>query len=254
MPRTNQEMTQKEIDAYQAFCTEHRIVCDDSAAASVNGDLIGDYIVFTWKEDITPATLAVALEKLRDRLSFYTLAQANYKRIADEDPERSNTLNRWFQGPGNTSLAKDGEECFQNQTALLTELQGREITPKTIQDAIGRASFKSGLHFTQTPRPVDPRQHVDDGKGFLHDEKNPRYRGGKLNHAYVEPGSKQAATPQLDASESRWREMAENLRGNTHSVNAELAATNGSTWAETFSLRRAILNRNKSLINRMGTA
>jgi hypothetical protein len=168
MSRTSQELTQQEIDAFQKFCNENRIVSDESEAGNANGNLIGEYIAITWGEDITPATLAVALSKLRDRIVFYTPAQAAYKKFADENPERANALNTWLYSASNTSLVRDGEESYQNQSALLAELRGREITPQTIQDAIGRAGYKKGLHYVPTiSRDVDPRQHTDDGKGFM---------------------------------------------------------------------------------------
>ena len=85
MGRTSTEITQKEKDAFHNFCTEHRIVTDDEVGRA-NGDLIGEYIVLTWKEDITPRTLAVALDKLRDRIVFYSEAEWQLKQIADEDP------------------------------------------------------------------------------------------------------------------------------------------------------------------------
>ena len=129
-----------------------------------------------------------------------------------------------------------------------------KITPKTIQDAIGRASFKRGLHFTQAPRRVDPRQYADDGTGFLHDEKNLRYRNGKLNHAHVEPGTKQETMSSLDPSEARWQEMAEALRGNTHSKNAELERIRGKNWRETNELRKKALNANPVIVTKMGVA
>jgi hypothetical protein len=252
--RTNEQLTQTEIDAFQKFCNDHRIVSDEGEVGLANGTLIGEYLINTWEVDLTPETLKVALEKLRDRLTFYSEAQAKYKQVAQEDPERANALLHWLQGPGNTSLVKEGEEALQNQSTLLVELRGREITPKNIQDAIGRAAHKRGLYFTQTPRHVDPRQHTDDGKGFLHDEKNPRYRNGKLNHAHVEPGTKQETMSSLDPSEARWQEMAEALRGNTHGKNAELERIRGKNWRETYELRKKALNANPVIVTKMGVA
>jgi hypothetical protein len=253
MPRTSATITQAEIDAFQKFCIEHRIITDGEAG-NANGNQIGEYIAVTWGEDITPATLAVAFEKLRDRLTFYTPAQAEYKMVADQEPDRASQFNAWFTSRANTSLVTDGEEGFQNETILLAELRGRDINPKNIQDAIGRASFKSGLHFVQAPRPVDPRQHKDDGSGFLRNEKNPRYRNGRINHAYVEPGSKQETQKNLDPSEAQWRSMAESLCGNSHSKTAEIQRIHGKNWRETYELRKKALNTNPVLVNRYGAA
>jgi hypothetical protein len=254
MARTSETLTQAEVDAYKKFCADNNIVNDESQAGLANGDQIGNYIVFQWGEDITPATLAVALEKLRDRIAFYTPAQAKYKVIADEDITRANKLDDWFKGPGNTSLVKTGEEAFENSAALLIELRGREISAKNIHDAIGRISFKSGLHFVPSPRRMDPRQHQDQGEGFISKDADPHYRRGKLNHAYQEPGSKQEAPKSLDPSEAQWRAMAEALRGNTHSKNAELEGIHGKNWRETYELRKRALNVNPVTITKFGVA
>src|SRR6266478_6391174 len=118
MARTSPTVTKKENDAYQKFCDEHNIVADESEAARINGDEIGNYIAVQGGEDITPATLAVALQKLRDRLTFYTPAQAEYKKVADKNPTAANELNSWFQHQ--TILEKeDSDVGLQNQTVLL---------------------------------------------------------------------------------------------------------------------------------------
>src|SRR5467141_5110902 len=126
MARTSVEITQQEIDTFATFCNEHHINTEGELGAQ-NGNLIGEFIAITWGEDITPGTLKVAMDKLRDRIAFYTPAQAAYKKFADENPERANALNAWFHSPGNTSLVKEGEEALQNQSTLLVEIRGREI-------------------------------------------------------------------------------------------------------------------------------
>jgi len=113
MARTNEQLTQQEIDVFQEFCSAHRIISDESEVGQANGNLIGGYIAFTWREDITPQTLAVAFGVLRDRIVFYTPARFEYKKIADEDSARANTLNQWFHSSANSSLFKDGEQAFQ---------------------------------------------------------------------------------------------------------------------------------------------
>jgi len=217
MARTNEQLTQSEVNAYQKFCTEHRIISDESEAGLANGNLIGEYILITWGEDITPATLAVALEKMRDRIAFYTPAQAEYKKIADEDVARADVLNTWYQSPSNTTLVRDGEEAFQNEAALLAELRGREITPKTIHDAVGRVSFKRGLHYVPTARPVDPRQHAPSGAFMAKNDVNlsPRQHAAR---------AKQAAAIGRISEEpvTDYRALAEAVKGPTHSKTEQI--------------------------------
>jgi hypothetical protein len=217
MARTSEQLSQLEVDAFNRFCNEHRIVCDDSNAGHANGNLMGDYIVFSWKENITQETLAVALSKLRDRLVFYSDSEWAYKKIADEDSVRAQTLNQWFESSSNSALVSSGEEGLKNQSALLAELKGREITPQTIQDAIGRAGYKHGLHYAtdRIPRPADPRQHADDGKGmFSKDDTNlsPRDHARLAKEAADKAAGRSAPTAGTD-----FRALAEAVKGKTHS-------------------------------------
>jgi hypothetical protein len=241
MARTSIAITQQEIDAFQKFCNEHRIVTEGEVGRA-NGDLFGDYIAITRGVDITPATLAIALEKLRDRIVFYTPAQAAYKKIADEDPARANALNAWFHSPANTSLMTEGEPGYQNQTVLLAELRGRGIDSKSINDAIGRASFKRGLHYVPTPRSVDPRQHAASGAFAPKSETNLTAR----DHAKRAADAAAAASGNKQPSESTdYRALSEQIKGRTHSATERIArlfitkpGTSEILWPETYEARK----------------
>jgi hypothetical protein len=242
-PRTSQEITQQEIQAFAKFCGDHDIVIDGSVGEQ-NANALGDYIVDLWKVEITDETLEVALGKLRDRIVFYTPAQVKYRKIAAEDIERANQLIAWFQGPGNTSLVRAGDQGFENQTALLVELKGREISSREIQNAIGRLSFKSGLHFVPAPRPVDSRQHVDDGRGFMpKDSVNLTARDHKrLADAATATALGQESVPTTD-----YQALAENVRGRTHSESERIArlfvtkpGTSEILWPDTYEARRRV--------------
>src|SRR5579872_4046576 len=73
--RTSTTITSAEKNAYDQFCAMHHILNDETPAALKNGDLIGGYICKTWNEDIKEGTLMVALEKLRDQLTFIPAEQ-----------------------------------------------------------------------------------------------------------------------------------------------------------------------------------
>jgi hypothetical protein len=141
-------------------------------------------------------------------------------------------------------LVKDGDDGLVNQVALLSELRGREIVSKNIQDAIGRASFRGDLRFVPTPRKVNPLQHTSDGTTFLHEAKNPRYHGGKLNHSYKEPESKPAQqTGRVDAWEKLCKQL---LNYGTHGQQAAMreaydsAHSQGKSWREVYAEMSAL--------------
>jgi len=213
MARTNEQLTQQEIDVFHEFCSAHRIISDESEVGQANGNLIGGYIAFTWREDITPVTLAVAFGKLRDQIVFYTPAQWDYRKIADENNARANALNVWFQGPGNSTLVRSGDEGFQNQSALLAELRGREITSENIQNAIGRAGYKKGLHYVPTiSRSVDPRQHADDGTGFM-----PKSESNLSAREFARRAASAASGKSEPTPDTNYRVLADAVQGSTHS-------------------------------------
>jgi hypothetical protein len=252
-PRTSQEATSQEIQVFEKFCADHDIVTEGPVGEK-NVLAIGDYIIDAWKVQISEDTLKVALDKLRDRIVHYTPVHAKYKKIAAEDGARANQLNQWFHSSGNTSLVKDSEDGLENQTVLLAELRGREITPRTIQDAIGRASFKSGLHFVPQQRKTDPRQHEDDGKGFIGKDIDSRYRNSKLNHAYQEPGKQPTKN---DAPVDAWEIMAKNLLNHgTHSQQAAFretydhAVAQGKSWREIYSDMSRLRNSYERVVPR----
>ena len=141
MARTSETLTQKEIDTYQAFCREHNIVAEESEVGFRNADEISKYIAVTWGQDITPETLAVALGKLRDRIVSYSPAQAEYLKVANQEPDRANQLTAWLATQGKAGqLVNQGDKAFDNLRLLLLTLRGYEISPPRISDALPRGN------------------------------------------------------------------------------------------------------------------
>jgi hypothetical protein len=240
MPRTSADVTPEEIQAFEKFCVDHRIVTDGQIGEQ-NVLAIGDYLIDTWKVGITADTLKIALEKLGDRIVLYSEVEARYRKIAAENLAKANQLHAWLHGPGNTSLVKDGDQGFENQTALLVELKGREISSREIQNAIGRLSFKSGLHFVPAPRPVDSRQHTDDGRGFMpKDSVNLTTR----DHARLAAEARAAASGNKPPATTDYRSLAEAVKGPTHSKTEQIqrAFVTGDRgvidWEKTYIARR----------------
>jgi hypothetical protein len=152
MARTSENLTTREVNTYIEFCAKNRIVCDGSEAGISNGDLIGGYVALTWNEDLTPFTLATALEKLKDRIVFQrekSTAEIRYDGIATENPQAASILAGLY--PKNQLVTDDPEIVFEVSYELLVELRGRVITPQTIQDAIIRNSQSPLSRFNTNP-------------------------------------------------------------------------------------------------------
>jgi hypothetical protein len=120
---------------------------------------------------------------------------------------------------------------------------------------MGRISFKPGrqLHFLPERSKQDPRQHHDDGTGFLGKHVNePRWK--RLQREREEREAAERAKQSGTAASVTVREAqrrAEELRGNTHSETEQLKrlfvtipGTSEIDWPSTEAAR---LNLQKSL-------
>jgi hypothetical protein len=243
--RTSIEPTQSEIAAFDRFFKEQHPELDTTK----NGQLFGEYLLVTWGVEVNETTLNAAWAQLKDQLEVLTPARVRYDQVGRQDLKAATELYNWYVGRQNI-LVKDGDAALENMTKLLLELRGREITPESIHEAIGRVGHRQGLHYTPTAPQRDPRRHEDDGKGFMPKEPaKPEYFGGKLNHARVP--QQPAAQPERDAAPDVWETLAENLRGATHSEDAALKSINGTSWRETYTLRKKHLaQRQGSQFNR----
>jgi hypothetical protein len=135
MARTSQELTQSEINFFNQFCAENGIVLDGDIGIQ-NGNHLGNYIVETLNTDITPQTLAAALEKQRDRIVFYTPLEIEHRKLASRmsEPERelifSFISRRGLQNEGDALLTN-----FNTIAAYFAE-KNLPIATNTIDSAL----------------------------------------------------------------------------------------------------------------------
>jgi hypothetical protein len=252
MARTNEGITAAEVKTYQKFCADHNIVADESEAGLQNGETIGTYVAITWGVDFTPATLAVALDKLRDRIVFYSPAQAEYLKVANQDPDRANQLANWLGTQGNSGqLVNQGDEAFDNLRLLLITLRGYDINPTTIRHAEDRIGNKPGnkLQYVPQPRREGPRSQAaknDDGVPFLGRNLNePEWVRRSRERSEREAREAASRTSSASARAAAVREakrQAEELRGNTHAESEQIGrvfVTEGSEvdWPGTLQAR-----------------
>ena len=167
---------------------------------------------------------------------------------------------------------------MQNQTTLLTELRGREITKDTIAAAIGRIeapvskfhAARRPLRFVLAPRremgTITEAARNDDGSPFLGRDlvkqsdgsfrsKTPAEQRRDMEAAERAKSSQQ--TPTLDASEQAWKNLADGLlHDGTHSQQARTRAVydgevnQGSGWRKVYEAckREATLSKSRSFV------
>src|SRR5260370_26353651 len=261
--KSGRSLSQDEIDALVKFCGERGLAVDGKAGEN-NGKEIAVYIADTWKQQITPATLAVAVKELKDRLTFLTPAEAEYNRAAAQNPQSAQELVAWLNTQGKPEqLANSGSDAYENLTLLLTEISSRRegVSSKTIGDAINRIQNRPGrkLHYVEAPRRTEPvsRAAKEDsdysiGKPFSGSDLVKQADGSLRSKTYHEQKrdreateqaklNSQSQTPALDASEATWQRMAtELLADGTHSQQARVRAvydreqSQGSSWRKIY--------------------
>ena len=256
--RTTNQLTQSELEAWNRFCLAQGIVNDGSSDGVQNANLVWEYFSQTWNQDITERNLNLAFKELKPHLKFYSKAALDYFDVANQEPDRANQLANWLATQGNRGqLVNSGDDAYENLRLLLTELRGREISRKTIADAEGRLSYKPGrrrLHYVPLPKQPNPRQHQDDGEGFLGKHVNL----SRADHARLAREAADKNNPQqtpetiLSAEDQTWRKLAQELLSyGTHGQQATIkktfdqAVTSGASWRQVFEACNSIVSQYK---------
>jgi hypothetical protein len=237
--RTSTEITQKEKDAFHKFCTEHRIVTDDEVGRA-NGDLIGEYIVLTWNEDITPRTLAVALEKLRDRIVFYSAAQLAYdKEYNALTKAQQDAFGSWWHRQGKI-LVLENDEGFSNAKEILKWCQGRNFDARTFDLAVSNLAGSRGLHFVRQSTFRGGKHSGSDASFMSKSDTNLSARDHAARRAAEAAAASGTPAPRTD-----YRKLSEEIKGNTHSKTLQIQrmtvtrpGTSETDWEATYAARR----------------
>src|SRR5437762_1380953 len=269
--RTSEQITQNEINAYKQFCAEQGVIHDGSQDDRHNADFILNYFQNTWKQDITEKNLEVAWDLIRPHLKLKSKARVEFEKVAAGNPAAAHQLGTWLDTQGKSGqLVNTGDDMFENLSLLLGTLQGFRSSTVRIQDAENRIANRAGrkLHYVATPRrtePVSPHAKADDGKPFMTDGltlqrdgslgKSPadyaREARARSDRDAAEKASKRSGVSAQSAAAHEAQRKAENLRGNTHSEDAQLGrivvffpGTSEINWPDTLAAR---LNLQRSL-------
>jgi hypothetical protein len=234
------EYTQQELQNFQASEKELRavgLVSDEADGATEmhhNTERILAYFASNPHIPVTATTILQACEQMRSQLHWLSPIQREYRKLAADNPAAAQLVSDWYANQ-NILVRDDPNQALANQTILLTELHGREITSTTIHQAIGRAGQGRGLHYIQAPRPVDPRKHSESGAFMPKEETNlsARDHARKTQQARAEstPAPTQSNMP--DAWESLCRNLLAHGTHGCQSAMRELYERRGSkSWRE----------------------
>jgi len=246
------EATEKLKDSRMDFWTNE--------GTNKNTDLIWEFFQKNRNLPVTIENIYRAVEQRKADFVWLSQAQVEYSKLAVQDLARASNIENWLASQG--TLVNTGDGFFLNAAELLLELQGHDITPLTIQAAIGRIGAPSSrfdtrrrhqLHYVPLPRRVDPRQQpvdqnhkpghfIDGANKSAADYAREREEALAKNRASQQP-------ERMSVIESRARAEAESLRGNSHAQDAQLGRIfvnkpgGEIDWPATLSARRQMQAR-----------
>ncbi len=286
MARTNQEITEQEVKHYVAFCQKHHIALEGEQGKAT-GENFRRYFLDTWKQDITPATLELALPELHkaNQVSFLNLSEVEFDRLSSEmSPEQRATILRFlpyygfstensddmvnFNIVGNWFVSKGQPITFENLTRLIGNVQN---TPdgynlrwkKHLQD-----SEKEELRLKE-----EEKQRREQWRKEHPEEKtNPSFTDPKLESwkrmlqrplqpgdvGYEDPGAKQQTADDLNKHyQVRAEALVNSIQSNVDRAEAKqiLAKAQAWGWQIVFNMVNQYVERRKverSMAGRMG--
>jgi hypothetical protein len=262
MARLFNDVEQKQIFEAEKGLREAGLDVDFEYAEK-NANLILNHFEQNPRIPVTVESIYKFIEQRKNDFVWRTPAQRDYDKVAAENPAAAQQVAEWLVQHGGRpgALIHTGDQGFQNSWNILEEIRGREINDQTIREAIGRIEApvskfatrkRPALHRVPTPRPVDPRQHQDDGTGFLGKNVNePNWKRVQREREEREAAeAKSGAAASVAASAAAVREakrQAEELRGAHHSDDAQLQSifvmvpgTHDVDWVATLRSRLAL--------------
>src|SRR5437667_12511462 len=108
--RTSQQLTQQEIDKTFKFCVENNLVLEGETGTKNANHLVDNLLQSNL--EATDENLKIILDKLRDRIVFYTPLQVEYNKLAARmSPDQRQLILNLISRRG---LKDDGENQLQN--------------------------------------------------------------------------------------------------------------------------------------------
>jgi hypothetical protein len=262
--RTSTTITETERNAYDLFCQQHHILNDQSAEALRNGENIGTYICTTWNENITEHTLAVAMEKLRDRLTFIPAEQVEVAEILGKlDQGQCEIVASWLSHQHR--LEVDGLKGFSNVSVLVAWLLNRKyaISEANLTTALGNAQNSGHRKLFWKDLPKQDRS-IGPGGRLNHSIVNKSEEGfmpkSQTNRTYLQmmQENRVKETPAAPVSVNpEYKSKAENLVGRSHGQTnmarklfIMVPGTTTIDWEQTHAARTRFLSTQAPLVRR----
>jgi hypothetical protein len=263
--RTNPAFTENEKNAYNAFCQQHSILNDQSPDGLSNANHIGNYISQTWGEDVDARTLQVALEQLRDRLTFIPAEQTEVVDILSKlDQSQREIVASWLSHQHR--LETEGLKGFSNVSVLVAWLLTRNyaISEQNLTTALGNAQNSGHRRIFWKELPKADRSIGPGGKinHFLVNKSEegfmPRSQTNRTPRQVMEDNRPKTETPVAPAFINvEYQAKAESLQGRSHGQTDQarklfvmVPGTSTIDWQQTHAARERFLNTQVPLTRR----
>jgi len=245
MARTNNQITQQEIQTYKTWCQDNNVIADASVDGVENANLVSNYFLVTWPNEISPANLALAKAALMPHLRQYTPDQQEFNAVlAKLTPAEAQIFTDWKPPTG----LKRNERAA---VAILTWLTAHkfEITPRNLDLAVGQKTVQPFLEYEYVPTHVQSEHsRTDDGTKFLGNDlrKLPDGSYGKTRADYsreareaAEKANPQTAENKLSVEDANWLRVGqEACRFGSHSQQAQIQKVYDQSTAQGLSPRK----------------
>jgi hypothetical protein len=197
--RPTNQLSQKEIVAYQTFCRTNRIALDGEAGEK-NGSLFAEIIGVQMNSDFTEDTLETAFAQLHGKLKFVSKTYSAADELARQlSPDEKQIYRQWASRQKLLVSIDGSKEGYENVATLLGWFRGNAVTAHNLDLALGNCinSAKFGrIHFHPQPKNAD--RSVVQGKvnhawNYTEEPKKPagilqqEFIKGRRNHSYVAP-------------------------------------------------------------------
>jgi hypothetical protein len=218
---------------------------DERKDAIHNGERIAVYFDTNPQVQITRDSVLEMFRIMDDQFRWKSSAQAQYDaQYSALSQAQKDAFGAWWFRQGKV-LVLTGDPGYTNAAKILAWMKGRAFNTETFSLCLSNlASSRGGLFWAPTTKATDPRQHADDGKGFIpRDSANLTARdhaAQRAADAAVAAGRK-PETPVTD-----WKSAAEKITtGRTHSSSARLeklfimvpGTSSSIDWQKTYEAR-----------------
>jgi hypothetical protein len=265
MARQSNQISNEEVQAYKTFCQENNVIADGSEDSTWNANLVRDYFLTTWPNEISPANLALARVALMPHLRLYSPDQQEFHEALKKlTAVEQQAFSDWVPPRG---LVVTNKACV----ALLSWLSVHKlpVTKENLQLCVGQQLVQPFLEWehVSTHRQTE-HSRTDDGKGFLHDgltlQPDGSYGKSKAQHAKENRSEDPTIAPEhkLSVEDANWKRIAEEACAfGTHSQQAQVkkvydqSIAAGLSWRKVCEACAALRNtfrRNEMVQNRAG--